>query len=68
MLTLFHHMMSTPSRFVRLSLAEYGVEFSLIEEKPWVRRREFLNLNPAGTLPVLVAERDQILVRCHDRR
>src|SRR5690606_6558777 len=31
---------------------------ALIEEKPWVRRKEFLALNPAGTLPVLLAEGD----------
>lgn len=61
MLTLFHHMMSTPSRFVRLGLGEYGVEFDLIEERPWIRRREFLTINPAGTVPVLVAERNQII-------
>ncbi|MGL4491159.1 MAG: glutathione S-transferase family protein [Rhizobiaceae bacterium] len=59
MLTLFHHSMSTPSRFVRLALAEYGIEFDLVEEKPWARRREFLTINPAGNIPVLVAERNQ---------
>lgn len=53
--------MSTPSRFVRLSLAEYGVEFELVEEKPWEKRREFLTLNPAGSIPVLVAERNQTI-------
>ena len=56
MLTLFHHPMSTASRFVRLGLSEYDVEFDLVEEKPWSRRPEFLALNPAGTLPVMVAE------------
>jgi glutathione S-transferase len=61
MLTLFHHIMSTDSRFVRLGLSEYGVEFDMVEEKPWVRRREFLSINPAGTIPVLVAERNQII-------
>lgn len=61
MLTLFHHVMSTPSRFARLVLGEYGVEFTLVEEKPWARRREFLTINPAGNLPVLIAERDQML-------
>ena len=61
MLTLFHHAMSTPSRFARLGLGEYAVEFDLIEEKPWARRREFLSINPAGTLPVLVAERNHII-------
>ncbi len=59
MLTLFHHPMSAPSRFVRLVFAEYGEELQLIEEKPWTKRREFLQLNPAGTLPVLLDEREQ---------
>ncbi len=27
-------------------------------EKPWSRRKEFLALNPAGTLPILLAEGD----------
>lgn len=58
MLTLFHHPMSSGSRYVRLILGEYGVEAELIEERPWSRRKEFLALNPAGTLPVLLAEND----------
>ena len=58
MLTLFHFPLFAGCRFVRLSFAEYGEELALIEEKPWVRRREFLALNPAGTLPVLLAEGD----------
>lgn len=62
MLTLFHHPMLSPSRFVRLVFGEYGEELALIEEKPWARRKEFLALNPAGTLPVLLAENDQPLV------
>jgi glutathione S-transferase len=58
MLTLFHHPMFATCRFVRLAFGEYGEELALIEEKPWVRRKEFLTLNPAGTLPVLLAEGD----------
>ena len=54
MLTLYHHPFSTQSRFVRLAAAEYGLSLDLVVEKPWERRREFLMLNPAGTLPVLV--------------
>jgi glutathione S-transferase len=54
MLTLFHHPFSTSSRFVRLACAEYGVTPDLVVEKPWERRRDFLLLNPAGSLPVLV--------------
>lgn len=58
MLTLFHHTMIAGCRHVRLILGEYGEEISLIEEKPWVRRKEFLQINPAGTLPLLLAEHD----------
>jgi glutathione S-transferase len=56
MLTLFHHPFCPHSRFIRLALAEHGLEPRLIEERPWDRRKEFLMLNPAGTTPVLVEE------------
>jgi glutathione S-transferase len=62
MLTLFHHPMYAACRFVRLAFGEYGEELVLIEEKPWTRRKEFLALNPAATLPVLLAEGDQPIV------
>ncbi len=62
MLTLFHHPMYAACRFVRLAFGEYGEELSLIEEKPWARRKEFLALNPAATLPVLLAEGEQPIV------
>lgn len=52
--TLFHHPMSSASRFVRLILSEYGYQTELCEEQPWENRRDFLALNPAGTLPVYV--------------
>jgi glutathione S-transferase len=52
--TLYHHPMSTASRFVRLILAEYSFHAELVEEQPWERRRDFLAINPAGTLPVYV--------------
>ncbi len=56
MLTLYHHPLIASCRFIRLVLGEYGEEVSLAEEKPWERRKEFIALNPAGTMPVLVAE------------
>jgi glutathione S-transferase len=62
MLTLFHHPMLAGCRFVRLAFGEYGEELVLIEEKPWTRRKEFLSLNPAATLPVLLAEGDAPVV------
>lgn len=54
MTILYHHPMSASSRFVRLILQEYGYQYDLAEEQPWEKRREFLALNPAGTLPVYV--------------
>ena len=62
MLTLFHHPMFASCRFVRLAFGEYGEELALIEEKPWTRRKEFLALNAAGTLPVLLAVGDVPIV------
>ena len=56
MLTLLHHPFCPHSRFVRLALAEHGLEHHAIEERVWERREEFLMLNPAATTPVLVAE------------
>ena len=56
MLTLFHQTLCPLSRYVRLMLGEYALEARLIEEKFWERREEFLKLNPAGTIPVLVEE------------
>lgn len=54
--TLYHHIMSASSRFIRLLLAEYDQSIGFLEEKPWERRAEFLKLNPAGTLPVLMVD------------
>jgi glutathione S-transferase len=54
--TLFHHPFCPHSRFVRIALAEYGIETRLVEERMWERREGFLALNPAGATPVLVAD------------
>ena len=62
MLTLFHYSMSLPSRYVRLVFGEYGEELALVEEKPWARRAEFIAVNPANTLPLLLAEGDHPVI------
>jgi glutathione S-transferase len=56
MLTLFHQPLCPLSRYVRLIMGEYGIEARLVEERFWERREEFLLLNPAGEIPVLVAD------------
>jgi glutathione S-transferase len=51
---LHHYPLSAPCRFARLALAEMGETVALTEETPGDRREEFLRINPAGSLPVLV--------------
>jgi glutathione S-transferase len=54
MRTLYHLWLSPFCRTVRLALAEKNVEFQMRAENIWDRRDEFLALNPAGEVPVLV--------------
>jgi len=56
MYTLYHHAFCPHSRFIRLILGEYGLDLTLMDERPWDRREDFLKLNPAGTTPVLIAD------------
>jgi glutathione S-transferase len=58
---LHHHPLSAGSRYVRLLLAEYGEETTLVDEEPWQRREGLLALNPAGTVPVLVDEPEGVI-------
>src|SRR3954471_17133272 len=54
-MAILHHYPFCPnSRFVRIVLAEIGLEPELREERPWERRIEYLGLNPAGGTPTLV--------------
>lgn len=54
MLTLYHHPFCPFSRTVRIAFGEYGLSAEFIEERPWERRRDFLIVNPAGSLPVMI--------------
>lgn len=54
MRTLFHLWLHPFSRKVRIVLAEKQLDFDLQIEKIWERRTEFLALNPAGDVPVLI--------------
>ncbi|WP_127145103.1 glutathione S-transferase family protein [Pelagibacterium montanilacus] len=54
--TLLHHTLDPSSRLVRLMLAEYGVGIELVETAPWRREPEFLDVNPAATVPVMFDE------------
>jgi glutathione S-transferase len=53
---LYHLPLSPYSRQVRLVLAEKRLPFEMQIEKVWQRRPEYLDLNPACTVPTLVDE------------
>lgn len=61
MFELFHLPLSPFSRKVRLVLTEKNIEFKLIAENVWDRRKEFLMINPAGQVPVLAVENNQYI-------
>jgi glutathione S-transferase len=52
---LYQYPLCPFSRKVRFALAEKAVPHELVRELPWDRRDEFIDLNPAGQTPVLVA-------------
>lgn len=54
MRTVYHFPLCPFSRKVRVALAEKKLDFDLIIENFWERRRSFANLNPAMQVPVLV--------------
>ncbi|MCP4330379.1 MAG: glutathione S-transferase family protein [Alphaproteobacteria bacterium] len=56
MRTLYHLPLSPFCRQIRIAAAEKEVEITLRAEKVWERRPEFLALNPAGEVPVLVED------------
>jgi len=61
MRTLFHLWLSPFSRKVRVVLTEKNLAFQMEIEEIWERRHEFLALNPAGEVPVLIEPDNTIL-------
>ncbi len=61
MRTLYHLWLDPHARKVRIVLAEKKLEFQMVVEQVWERRREFLALNPAGEVPVLVEPDNTVL-------
>jgi glutathione S-transferase len=61
MRVLYHLPLSPYSRKVRLVLAEKRLPFELRAEKVWERRPEYLELNPANTVPTLIEENGLVI-------
>jgi glutathione S-transferase len=51
---LYHYPLCAFSRVARFILSEKRLDFEMIHENPWGPSEEVLELNVAGTLPVLV--------------
>ncbi|WP_417307949.1 glutathione S-transferase family protein [Devosia sp.] len=62
MTRLLHHRLDPASRLVRLMFAEYGVTAELEDIKPWAREARLLDINPAGTVPVLFEDGEPPIV------
>ncbi|MDB5370175.1 MAG: glutathione S-transferase [Roseomonas sp.] len=58
---LYHLPLSPFARKVRLALNEKRIPFELRIERVWERREEFLEMNPACTVPVLTEENGLVL-------
>ena len=54
MFTLYHYQLCPSSRFIRILLDEYKIEHITQLENYWKPQDEFLLINPAGHLPVLI--------------
>lgn len=61
MRTLYHLWLNPFSRKVRIVLAEKELQFDMKVEQVWERRAEFLAINPAGEVPVLVESDNSVL-------
>ena len=61
MRVLYHLPLSPYARKVRLVLAEKRLPFELRVEKAWERRPEYLELNPAGTVPTLIEDNGMVI-------
>ncbi len=61
MRVLYHLPLDAACRETRIHIAEKGLEFELRAEKVWERREDFLRLNPAGEVPVLVDEEHAVI-------
>ena len=53
MYRLYYHPLCPFSRKVRVHLTAKEIDFELVQENFWERRKEFIAMNPAGTVPII---------------
>ena len=62
MFTLHHYYLCPSSRFIRLILEEHKINYILQLENYWKPQQDFLKINPAGHLPILINEENYPIV------
>jgi len=62
MYRLYYHPLCPFSRKVRAHLQAKEVDFELVLENFWERRKEFISMNPAGTIPILFDNSKAVVV------
>ena len=59
MINFFHYPICPISRQIRVYLKELNLEVDIIKESYWERREEFVKINPASTVPVIIFDKEQ---------
>ncbi len=62
MYRLYYHPICPFSRKVRIHMAAKEIGLELVVENFWERRKEFIAMNPAGTIPVLFDNSNSAIV------
>ena len=62
MYTIYHYYLCPSSRFVRLILEEHKVIYNVQLENYWKPQKDFLKINPAGHLPILINEENHPII------
>lgn len=57
MKTLFHYSICPLSRQIRIYLKELDIQFSMLQEEYWLRRKDFLSINSVGNLPIIIDDK-----------
>ena len=60
MIKFFHYPICPISRQIRVYLKELNLEVDIIKESYWERREEFVKINPASTVPVIIFDKESI--------
>ncbi len=65
MYKLYHYSLCPFSRMIRFILNEIAVDYILVEQKFWEFDEQFLQINPAGTVPVLISKNGDVFNHSH---